>query len=259
MRPEHSRATSYRLAAVLVAGRSGGVTGWGGGLPGCWQDDDENHRGWLAGGAVRGGFCGCCPGCRGDAEAGGRDAEGVAVVELVSLGDAAAFFPAADHGGEAFFVGKGVAGEGGGFAELAGHLLDVPAPCLALLADPLAAGAGVRGRRCRCLAGSGAGRGLVFHDGPPGCAGCAARCRIRLADSSGGRAAWVSARNVSAAWVTSAARAGAVTCRPGAPGPAGVSLIPSPKPRRVNGGLSQQRGAGGMTWMTGPGGDAAAR
>src|ERR1700683_3483817 len=81
-----------------------------------------------------------------------RDLEHVAVVELVSLGDAVAFFPAPDRGDQAVVPGQGVAGEGAGFAELAGHLLDVPAPGLPLFPQPLAASAGMRARHYQCLA-----------------------------------------------------------------------------------------------------------
>ncbi len=108
---------------------------------------------WLQAAAFAAGSPGAASGGWRAAEAAGRDLEGVTVVEPVPLGDAAAFLPALDHGAEASAFGHGIASGLGGFADLAGHLLDVPAAGLALLAQPVAAGAGLGSRhRRQCLA-----------------------------------------------------------------------------------------------------------
>ena len=69
-------------------------------------------------------------------ELGGRDAEGLAVVELVALSKSAlAAFPLADVVAHAVDAGQGVVARGAaGLDELAGHLPPAPAAGLALLA-----------------------------------------------------------------------------------------------------------------------------
>ena len=77
-------------------------------------------------------------GCLVWAELAGRDAEGLAVVELVAFGEAAlAAFPAVDVVAHVVDAGHGgVADRAAGLDELAGHLAFGPAPGLALLAQP---------------------------------------------------------------------------------------------------------------------------